>query len=516
MFPTEDGYLMLQVARNLATGSGLSTAAGTIPTNGVQPLATFLWAGAFWLVQGDKTAGVALVLALEIALSGLAAFAILRLGRTLFRASAHAGPAAALAAAAWWASPVALPHTMNCLESSLYALLVLLATCAFAAGHARADGPWTAGRCLGLGVLLGGVFWARNDGVFFVLGVTLVHLLSGARAGAAPRRLLESVAMGTTSILVAAPWLAFNQLRFGSLVPISGQSEAMHVEVAHSLHRVPPVLLEIVGVLLPIPQAMEERTPVVLGAALLLAASAACLPLVIRACREREREIAALVGIYGVCLVLFYGFFFGASHFMARYLFPLSPFLALLGARVASWAWRLSETRRPSAAPLAAAALLLLVAAAHARFYLRGVPHQHFQVVRWVEENVPDATWVAAIQTGTLGYFHDRTLNLDGKVNPEALRARAERRIPAYVLEKDVRFLADWVGIVQWAEWYPEIRDHFEVVVRDPAANLGVLRRLGPAQGGDGARTPPAPQAAGPAPRSSPRASAKKLNAWNG
>jgi hypothetical protein len=94
-----------------------------------------------------------------------------------------------------------------------------------------------------------------------------------------------------------------------------------------------------------------------------------------------------------------------------------------------------------------------------------------------VEENVPDDAWVGAIQSGTLGYFHDRTLNLDGKVNPEALRARAEGRIPAYIVERDVAYLADWVGITAWAEFYPEVRERFEVVVADPERNLGALRR---------------------------------------
>ena len=50
------------------------------------------------------------------------------------------------------------------------------------------------------------------------------------------------------------------------------------------------------------------------------------------------------------------------------------------------------------------------------RLYLRGTSHEHFQVIDWVEQNVPDDTWVAAVQSGTLGYYHDRTINLDGKV----------------------------------------------------------------------------------------------------
>ena len=59
-FPTEDGYLMLTVARNMAIDLGMSTSDGTIPTNGVQPFTTFVWALGYWLTGGSKVAGVVL------------------------------------------------------------------------------------------------------------------------------------------------------------------------------------------------------------------------------------------------------------------------------------------------------------------------------------------------------------------------------------------------------------------------------------------------------------------------
>ena len=51
---SEDGYLMQTVARNMAIGLGMSTAEGTIPTNGVQPLATFAYAGLHALAGGSN------------------------------------------------------------------------------------------------------------------------------------------------------------------------------------------------------------------------------------------------------------------------------------------------------------------------------------------------------------------------------------------------------------------------------------------------------------------------------
>ena len=112
------------------------------------------------------------------------------------------------------------------------------------------------------------------------------------------------------------------------------------------------------------------------------------------------------------------------------------------------------------------------------RLFYPGVNVQgHSQVVDWVDRNVPADAWVGAVQTGTLGYWHDLTINLDGKVNPEALQARREAgHVLDYVVESEISYLADWVGIAGWVET-EGFASHFEVVVQDPIANLSVLRR---------------------------------------
>ena len=70
-FPTEDGYLMLTIGRNVALGHGMSTADGTIPTNGTQPLFNLIEALCFWLVGADRRGGVGLRLG-DVGRDGLA------------------------------------------------------------------------------------------------------------------------------------------------------------------------------------------------------------------------------------------------------------------------------------------------------------------------------------------------------------------------------------------------------------------------------------------------------------
>jgi hypothetical protein len=101
-----------------------------------------------------------------------------------------------------------------------------------------------------------------------------------------------------------------------------------------------------------------------------------------------------------------------------------------------------------------------------------------------LEASVPADTWVGAFQSGTIGFFHDRTINLDGKVNPEALAATTSHRLNEYVLESPIEYLVDWASLLEpWLERDPRIQRHFETLVLDREHNLGVLRRRHPSSG---------------------------------
>ena len=479
-FPSEDGYLMLTIARNVALGLGMSTASGTIPTNGIQPLATYLWALCFELAGTEREAGVALVLALQVVIACAAAVFLYALGRRVFARRSEGDAIAALAALLWFASPLGVVHTMNCLESGLYVLAILGVLLAVLVAPGVPGPREGLIRWAGIGLLLGVSFWARNDAVLLCGAVGLAHLANALPAWreTLPRRLAQLSVAAVVTLLVAAPWLVANQLRFGSIVPISGQAESLHVVLGQNLARVPAGLFEHLTLVGMIPASLETQPAVVLACAIALAAALAAVGMRVRRWSPEERALLVVGATFALGLAGFYGLFFGAGHFMSRYLFPTSPFLALLLAGTLHSAWRAPLAhRRPGLRLAGAVGALAVLAGLHVRIYLRGPDHMHFQVVEWVEEHVAPDVWIAAVQTGTLGFFHDRTINLDGKVNPEALRARFEGRIPAYVLEKDVRYLVDWAGIAGWKD-LPALAPHFELVVDDPVLNLAVLRRI--------------------------------------
>ena len=164
---------------------------------------------------------------------------------------------------------------------------------------------------------------------------------------------------------------------------------------------------------------------------------------------------------------------------------PLGPvWVALLIVAAVSvgldLARRLAPARPGRLAAVAGAGALGLALLLSVRLLLPGQHvHEHFQVVDWVDAHVAEDTWVGAVQTGTLGYWHDRTINLDGKVNPAALAAlRAKGDVLDYVVDSPIQYLADWTGLAGWVDrGNARFSEAFEVLVDEPERNLSVLRR---------------------------------------
>jgi len=478
-FPTEDGYLMLTIARNIALGNGPSISDGTILTNGTQPLVTLLWAACFWLADGDRYWGVWLMSVCEIAIAFVAAYALVRLTARVLDPWPHRDSLGIFAAGLWFGSPIVVSHSMNALETGLYLLCVIIVAMMILEMSRRSTQAETQGEPLHawalLGLALGVTFWVRNDAVLLCLVVGLCHLAGKLLVVSSPfpRRIVEIGLTAVVVTLVAAPWLGFNLASFGHLMPISGQAESMSAAFGSNLTSVPVKLFEYLTFLTPVPQRFEDLPLVPFSCGTLSLLAIAAMLYAARSWTSLQRTLLYVGGGYALALCLFYGLYFGAPHFMSRYLAPFSAFTVIVFSVAL-----LHLLARTGALAAAAGSLVVagLVLGLNVRLYVLGSQHDHFQVVEWVEQNVEPQTWVGAIQTGTLGFFHDRTVNLDGKVNPEALDARKRGEVPAYVAASEIRYLVDWTGIAGW-ERKPDLRSTFEVIVNDPERNLAVLRR---------------------------------------
>ncbi len=472
---TEDGYLMMTIARNLALGLGMSTAEGNLPTNGTQPLVTFLWAGFYWLEAGDKINTITWIIMAQWLTAIAAAWMLWKLTTTVLQQRIHYTIIAGLTTAAWFSSPIAAKHTMNGLETGLYGLAVLII--AFLVTTVIPRLSWQ--NSLLLGITLGITFWIRNDAAFLIFAVCLLYLQADGQS--LLTRLGQICLMGITSIVVASPWLIYNKLTFGHLMPISGQAQALTAEFGHNLPALPPALFEYLLVFLPIPNSLQATYPIPIAiiSTLFLMITIVILIKIWAKLYPLEQRLLTLISIYLIGLSCFYGLYFGADYFIARYLFPISAFFTLLWAITIVRLWQIipSVAVRYSFITLFIGITFTLVM----RTYFKETLQPHFQATEWVEKHVKPNEWVGAIQSGTVGYFHDRTINLDGKVNPEALAARQEDRLIQYVIDKKIDYLVDWIGIADWIERYPLLKTHFTLLVKDPKSGskgLAVLKRI--------------------------------------
>lgn len=492
-FMTEDGYLLQTVARNIAVGLGMSTADGTMATNGVQPLATFVYAALHALAVGSKLLAIAYVTALSAVTAVLAAWLLRRLARSVLREAGDTAGISVLTAGFWFASPLVISHSMNGLETGIYYLAILASLTYYFALDLDAPKGVKHSQSLIFGIALGITFLARNDAIFFIAAILLSHMMMGGAStgGGWRRRALDCLIAGATSVLIASPWLIYNRIRFGSIVPISGLAESHGARIGDNLANIPANLLEALTLYVPVPRNLETAWPVICAALLVVLLSAVLSWLIVGRLGLRGRRFFVLTWVFCLALGAYYGLFFGAQHFLSRYLSALTPLFALL--TIASAYLLLAQSPRravlPAASALVAILLLLITSARAVLHYREAANNGHRQVVEWVNSNVDQRQWVGAIQTGTLGYFHDRTINLDGKVNPAALREIARSGdIRPYVLHRTpINYVADWASIAGWVESSQSEADRefqrgFQLVLADKAANLGVLRRTHPLQ----------------------------------
>ncbi len=435
----EDGWYALTVARAVARGLGV-TIDGVSPTNGFQPLFTFLEAACFALVGGGAEAGLRAALLLAALVHGAGALLVASLARDAWDgARDERRLAAVLAFVGYLAAIKAYNDFYTGLETGLQLAL-------YAAVWRLYTRDWRhlPGDRIAMGVLLGMLVLARIDAAVFVAAFCLAELWQGRSAfGAA---ILRCFTVGGIAVLVSSPWWIYNVAVFGHPMPISGFAQ-------QSLELSPERALTALWALrsVAVPWIFAGAHEAWWSDALRVLAIAGIVALVLFARRRQlvgpiEPESRAFAGIllatYAV-LVPYYGLVFFADWFYIRYFAPLSllafVFVPPLAARAAPRA-------APAAMAAAAGLTAVLLVLAWRGEGLFGASSHHVQLAL-VEKHVLPGDVVAAGQSGMLGFRRAYVVNVDGKVNAEALQWRG--RIWEYLDARDIGWFAD-------STWYVE------------------------------------------------------------
>ena len=484
-FMTEDGYLMQTIARNMALGLGMSTAEGTLPTNGVQPLATLAYALLHYIADGSKQLGILYLTVFSALVALVASWLLKGLAITLFKPWKISANIAFLLAALWFASPLIIKHSMNGLETGVYFLAIIASLYYYFSLDLQSNQPMSAAQRVILGGLLGLTFLARNDAVFFIAALLVAHVLSSNTNifEHLKFRINDAVVAGITSIFIGLPWLIYNQLNFGSIIPMSGKAESHAAVFGENFMMTPANALESALVYFPIPRSLEETLPVFILSVSILILFSVMFWKIFAVKSLNAKRFFVTTYIFTLCISAYYGLVFGAAWFVTRYLSALSPMLWLISFMVVYVLLSNFFSKQQFAKILLfiASALTAISVVSQVSGYQHGTQGPHKQVVDWTLLHINKEIWVGAAQTGTLGFFHDRTINLDGKTNLDALKAIIrDGQVQSYVLDKtNIEYIVDWEGICGWTKEIREPRfgEQFKVLIADPEKNLCVMHR---------------------------------------
>jgi hypothetical protein len=421
----EDGFYVLAVSRNLGAGHG-STIDGIHFTNGYQPLWTFLCALPYLVTKSDR--------AIFTLLYAFATAAWLLAARTFGRLTAGA-------ASSLWALPVLLfladPDLqgayVNGMETGLYLTALVLLWRA-----------WPIASPLHLGLALGALAWVRNDAVLF--GACLLAAEWRRRSP------LHAARAGLVASLTFSPWLVWNYAHTGHIVPQSGLANAV------GMNQTPLALgklvaqLGILGGYVLDPLIPISRLPGGLLAAVALLSLPALAFWAWRRGDVKALSPIAALAAGGVLLLGYYLFISGAVWNYLRYLLPLKLLLLALVARV------LLSLPRRALGPV----ILVLVGLSLNRARVQIDQGVHLAAEIDALARTP-LRRVGMFETGRAGYrLPEVVVNIDGKVNLEALTALRAGRLLDFLLASDLEglYLRDYNVHFLDAK-YPDWRRHY-------------------------------------------------------
>ena len=92
-----------------------------------------------------------------------------------------------------------------------------------------------------------------------------------------------------------------------------------------------------------------------------------------------------------------------------------------------------------------------------------GVNKQFHNIIKVIEKETPVNAVVGCFQSGIIGYYADRSIiNLDGKVNEEALEAMKRGELGRYVKKMGITHVADWSFLLH-ALFFRNLGDYSEI-----------------------------------------------------
>lgn len=423
-FPLDDAWIHQVYARNLGTRFEFAFFAGQPSAGSTSPLWTMLLAVGYLFHLDFRM----WTYALGIALLAVSAFILSRFTFHVSKLKVHV-PSSFVLLSFFLLEWHLVWSAVSGMEIPLFIFLSLLLWERFYSNE----------RAGVIGVLAGLLTLTRPEGAVMAGLVGLGLLFDLVRDETRnTRRVLRVVYFVSAFVLVVLPYLVFNGLVSGTILPNTFYAKA--AEYAILFERAPFILrwLELLW------------TPFI-GAQVLLIPGL----IYIVARLVQQREWRALIPVAWIVLLpALYAARLPVTYQHGRYEMPVIPFIIVYGwwgtvalfERIQFWviqtAWKISIG--------ATLVIFWLLGAAQYATDVTIIDCEMVQTARWVAANAPANVTIAAHDIGALGYYYSRPfIDLAGLVSPEVIPfIRDEDRLRDYLLARQTT----WV--IVFPTWY--------------------------------------------------------------
>jgi hypothetical protein len=444
---TDDCFYLFSIARSIAKGLG-PTVDGTHLTNGFQPLIVLLYTPIFWLCgsrmtdHADSWLAIRWSFILNAAIAALMIWAVAQLLKTLERAPETRGFTAPIAGAAIWTFTIAIfAEVTNGLETGLSSLLLFIALILYAKLQTEDGMKSPISRWVVLGLVLGLAVLARIDAAIFVAILTITLVIK--------RQSIEAVITAGMALLVSAPWWVFNLVSFGNLMPSSGQAEnSWPMPPFENIRRAVQAISDILSLVFYLPGHLGPIVRSVWIVLFICGILFICYRLRLFEKLSNSFRLKPLFPflLFSIALLLFYTFFFRAPHFISRYLQPGRILWSIIVAISVSILWR-EKIARSVIIGVAVIGLTFSIVEYSGNYFPAHQADDLFETGVWANHH-PDEK-IAMLQSGIASFVAPNVINLDGKVNSDALRAHQQGKLSEYLRDEHFTYIADWKPFIE-------------------------------------------------------------------
>jgi len=449
-FLADDAYYYYALAKNIVNGYGIVFNYG-IPTNGFHPLYVLFLVPVFKLLYpyGVNLPIYASLVILTLFSVGTSIFLYLIVSKLLNK------EAGLLAAFIWLFNPYILFVSLMGLETPIQIFFISLLTYFIVTKGSKTH--FSTHESVIIGLLIGIIFLSRLDGIFIGIGVigtfAIRKLFKNEEFRIANlKRLLQPdlVIMILVASLTVLPWIAWNLIELNRITPVSGEVLRM-MRLSNSSY--PNLVIgsiyttgTFVASFFLIPFANIIQGVLVV----LLALIAPSIVLILRKDDLIHKLISSLdfLVISSVSYYAFYWFY--ELGFRGWYSLYTSFLVTIVFSTMIVKVIQRIELKK-----IKQIAYIILTCILVSAFIFGGIvkykqgnyPQEKlkWEVANYLESNIPPNETIGSFNTGIYQYYtkkHD-VINLDGVMNPEAYQAKKEGNIEAYILKKNITYIAD-------------------------------------------------------------------------